>query len=449
MARLPEDVLQVLRHHITIDSAKRAVRITAELDSELYGRVASVLVGLGGKYAGKRDSGSGRHVFKADPAPLVEMVLTTGEDNPGDFYGTPEALADYVAACLDVDTLPPSPVVLEPSYGTGALARAVTKAFAFRVRLDLHLLGIEQNPGLARRAQERAAELNHLTVVHADLLALDAPPMPIAAAVMNPPFGKRPAGPGDWGDPDVYIRHIVKVWSWLPPGGRLIAIAPTGWTFRRQGKAVTLPALIDGETRLSVPQFRAFVERYGRHVETRGKLFEATDIPVTVIVLGTVADQPPAMPELPEELRKQEPKIVDPTEGKDLRTLMAELDESERASRQAMLDLKRTMADILGVRDAAGERCPACAGAVAAEELLDDDGRAWHPACARTVLAQYTVPPSALERELAAIGREVEAGAQALDEVAASIEAPPVPLTLPRRARRERAPAENQLVLEL
>lgn len=436
MGQLGSDVLDVLRHHIAIDSAKRTVRITQDLDPGLYGRVSAVLTGLGGKYAGVHAKGTSRHAFKVDPAPLIAMALTTGEDNPGDFFATPDALADYVAACLDVPGLPRGAVVLEPHYGTGALARAVERAVQAAGRGDVQILGIEQNPGLAAAAGPRVA--------CADLLAVAAPLMPITAAVMNPPFGKRAAGPDDWSDPDVYIRHILRVWSWLPPGGRLVAVAPSGWTFRGQGKAVTLPALLDGETRLSLPQFRAFVDRYGRHVKTRGKLFEATDIPVTVIVLGTVADEPPPMPELPAELAPEGRVYKDPTQGKSLETLMAELDESERASHEAMLSLKRTMADLLYPKGYQGERCPACAGPVEGGQH-DARGREWHPDCVRMVLSQYTPAQAGMDRAMTAIEQQVTAASEVIDGVAASIELPPRPV----RGRRVSVPAEGQLVLEL
>src|SRR5262249_47485266 len=144
----------------------------------------------------------------------------------------------------------------------------------------------------------------------ADFLTWRAPHK-YEAAILNSPFGVR-ATVDVAGDSNVYIRHILKAWGQLKPGGRLVALAPPGWTFRQERAKDSQMPFLDEDVVMSPPQFRTFVETYGSSVTTRQGLFEAsgTNIAVTVILLGTERGAAPAMPELPEHLAPPKPKEV-------------------------------------------------------------------------------------------------------------------------------------------
>ncbi len=90
-----------------------------QLPRHLYEEVNDVLMRLGGKW--KRGKG---HVFEADPAADIQLVIQSGlmpPKNPLNVYLTPAGLASEMIqrlnAYLDIE---PAMCVLEPSAGKGA-----------------------------------------------------------------------------------------------------------------------------------------------------------------------------------------------------------------------------------------------------------------------------------------------------------------------------------------
>jgi 16S rRNA G1207 methylase RsmC len=127
-------------------------------------------------------------------------------------------------------------LVLEPSAGRGALAVAANSA-AVGVMVDMH----ELLPGNHRALIELKLPLSGVSEP-GDFLQVE--PKPIYDRVlMNPPFDKKRSD----------IHHVVHALKFLKPGGRLVAIMPSGVTFRD-----------DALTR----DFREIVEQRGGSIET-------------------------------------------------------------------------------------------------------------------------------------------------------------------------------------
>lgn len=195
-----------------------------QLERSLYTAVNDVLARLGGKW----DRKAGGHVFKADPAEKLAAVLESGrkprrEDvNPLDFFATPPAVVEQMLRRAE---LRPGMAVLEPSAGEGAIA---AMAVAYGVTLDC----VELDP--ERAAALRSLGLN-LSVHEGDFLAYRT--RGYDRVLMNPPF----TAPGD---PLTYIAHVEHAFSLLRPGGRLVAIAPGGLTFRDDARTSALRGLV-------------------------------------------------------------------------------------------------------------------------------------------------------------------------------------------------------------
>lgn len=389
MPRLDDDVLYVLAHNLEIDSVKRTIRINTRLEAGLYERVTAIFGGLGAKWVGKASNNTGRHKFPTDPAPQIEMILLTGEDNPRDFFATRDDVGEYMASCLNLASLPPNPTACEPGYGTGALVRGLLKQAVKAMRLDLSVHAVEVNAGLYRKAVATHTSAMY-TFFHTDFLTWEAPQQ-YDVVIMNPPFGKR-AEVNAQAEPDIYIRHILRAWCALKPGGRLVTIAPPGWTYRNESAKDANMPWIDRDTRLTPPQFRRFVEMYGTYVTTRGGLFSdsGTEIAVTIILLGLDSGKAPQMPALPAALAPEPPREKRKSEYEDLslEELTREILRSEHAANIAMHSLMASLGEIL-VGGLGDERttCVTCGQPVDPKTaFFDARKRLWHPICAQVYL---------------------------------------------------------------
>jgi len=202
-----------------------------QLDKNLYARLDKTLKAAGGKWNTKAKA----HLFASDAADAIENILMTGEVTvPQDFgfFPTPAALATRAAELAEIGD---GMMVLEPSAGKGALAIAAHAA-ANDVQVDMHEL-LPAN-------YEALVGLNlPLSGVAQPGDFLLAEPKPIYDRVlMNPPFDKKRSD----------IHHVFHALKFLKSGGRLVAIMPSGVTFRD-----------DALTR----DFRSIVEQRGGHIE--------------------------------------------------------------------------------------------------------------------------------------------------------------------------------------
>ena len=155
---------------------------------------------------------------------------TTLAKNYG-FFPTPTALADQVRGMAELyrDAGQPAIEVLEPSAGTGQLARACAAERTERhapVRVDC----IEIQPELAIRL----ADLPGLGTVWCGDFLKHQPTKLYDRVVMNPPF-----------DRERDIDHVMHALKWLKPDGLLVAIMSAGTEFRETKKSAAFRAHIE------------------------------------------------------------------------------------------------------------------------------------------------------------------------------------------------------------
>jgi predicted RNA methylase len=231
---LPASVLGVLER-VEIESNR--LRIADALDRALYLQVNKVLVALGGAWDRKAQA----HIFTADPREAIDQVLADGTFTDArkeyDFFRTPHRLAESLVTAARIET---GHRVLEPSAGDGRIARAIRVAHP-----GAELVVAELNEACRR---ELAAD--GFEIVAADFLSIDAEGWrPFDRIVMNPPFSRRQD-----------VEHIAFAWRLLAPGGRLVAIAAAGITFREDRKTTELRSLIAEHGRCEALPDGSFLE---------------------------------------------------------------------------------------------------------------------------------------------------------------------------------------------
>ena len=186
------------------------LRLRRQLDRSLYLRTSKVLEAAGARWSRKAQA----HLFDTDAVEAVEQILLTGEvTSPKDFgyFPTPGSL---VARLLELAQIEPWMLVLEPSAGQGAIARAIARIATvecFELLPD-HVAKLRAG-GYAR------------SVFAQDFLTA----MPTARydrVVMNPPFLHQ-----------ADIRHVTHALRFLKPDGLLVSVMSAGTTFRENTAA--------------------------------------------------------------------------------------------------------------------------------------------------------------------------------------------------------------------
>jgi len=164
-----------------------------------YAKVKKAIETAGGKWQTNKQG----FVFDSDPRARLGLALASGtvvdeKKNRQAFY-TPQAVADEVAILAEVGGY----LVLEPSAGEGALAKACLRAGAGGV----HCIEIEETCLSSLKSIDRA------TVEIGDFLKMNGGQ--VKRIVMNPPFTKGQD-----------LKHVTHAKKWLTPGGKLFAIVP-------------------------------------------------------------------------------------------------------------------------------------------------------------------------------------------------------------------------------
>lgn len=228
------DVLNILR---SADIDDTGLTLTAQLDRAQYVAVNKFLETAGAKWNRKAK----RHVFEPGAKERIDALLSTGslvdEKKAFQAFYTPAEVAEQLVELADIE---PFMRCLEPSAGDGVIAEAIKEANGSVVCVELN---------------ERAAttlDNKCLVAYNCDFLRCrpvddedDEPDAPALGkfdrVVMNPPFTN-----------DQDIKHVRHAFTFLKPGGRLIAIMSPGFTF---GGSRTRQA------------FRDFVEKHGGIVD--------------------------------------------------------------------------------------------------------------------------------------------------------------------------------------
>jgi hypothetical protein len=147
-----------------------------------------------------------------------------------DYLATPPELADEIIECHTmIAELPAGARVLEPSAGDGALVRAILTH-----NLTLQVTAIEPSSTRTRALQGDPRVIVINTTIEQFSQTL---PTRFDAVVMHPPFTLD-------GQPTAWISHVLTAWDLLAPGGRLVAIVPNDFTFRRDNAHDHLRELI-------------------------------------------------------------------------------------------------------------------------------------------------------------------------------------------------------------
>jgi predicted RNA methylase len=180
------------------------------LDRQAYVKVNKVLELAGGKW----NRSSRAHVFPDSAEDALEGVIQTGEitDAKKEFQFF-ETTAPVVNRILHAAQLDATSRVLEPSAGNGAIALRAAEVAKEVVCIELNDVCVKALKGIAPDN----------VLVHHSGDFLDATPLPrFSHVLMNPPFSKAQDA-----------KHIVRAFDWLEPGGRLVAVASAGVTFRK------------------------------------------------------------------------------------------------------------------------------------------------------------------------------------------------------------------------
>jgi PRTRC genetic system protein E len=196
-----------------------------QLERKVYEEVKKKLELIGGKWKGGKTQG---FVFEEDPTQLLNEIANGDERNlkqEYQFFGTPPDIANQM-----ISYLPPVPAnakVLEPSAGNGALIKA------FKTLYPAIVVDCFELMDLNRKRLQNIAGVNILYpndfVFAVENDPEDRPDFKghYDIVIANPPFAKNQD-----------IDHIRKMYECLKPGGTIITLASTSWTFGSQKKQV-------------------------------------------------------------------------------------------------------------------------------------------------------------------------------------------------------------------
>lgn len=196
-----------------LETKGNTCKIVRQLDPTLYKEVNKILEALGGKWSRKEQC----HVFDVgvDAAEKIDNVLLSGEcvdmKKAFDFFQTPPKV---VAELIERAQLPTTyPLrILEPSAGKGAIAKVILLK---RPSAFIQLVEIQPENCIALRAD------GFKNVDQADFIQWSCH-KPFDRIIMNPPFSKKQE-----------IAHVIKAYSHLKIGGRLVAVMSSGVEFRQ------------------------------------------------------------------------------------------------------------------------------------------------------------------------------------------------------------------------
>jgi len=226
--RVDNEVLNVLS---AAECIGNNLKLTGQLDRNLYTRTNKVLEAAGGKWNRK----AGAHIFEADASDRIEQIILTGDvvvpKDDFEFFPTPLGVVRHVIQLADIRD---GMRVLEPSAGQGAIAKAAHDAAA-DVMIDMYELMPANNDALH--------SLNlRLSGIGKPVDFLTVEPEPVYdRVVMNPPFGRQ-----------ADIKHVNHALKFLKSGGMLVSVMSSSVTFR--------------SNKLTA-DFRQMVEDRGGHIE--------------------------------------------------------------------------------------------------------------------------------------------------------------------------------------
>lgn len=197
-----------------------------------YPEVKKALVKAGGKYVKNGFN------FPTDAQEIKDRLCggeAIDDKKKFQFFPTPQGLAQRMVEMADIKS---DDLVLEPSAGTGAIAKEMLKK-------DLNQLTlIELNPVMAANLSKEYSNPQYedlVQVFEEDFLAYDTDYY-FDKIIANPPFTKGQD-----------VDHIMKMYEYLMPGtGVMVVLSSASWTFRKEKK---------------YSDFKQFIEDVGAEVE--------------------------------------------------------------------------------------------------------------------------------------------------------------------------------------
>lgn len=184
-----------------------------------YNEVRAALLKAGAKY--KRNT----FVFNSDAKPFVDR-LTGGESvnikKEFQFFETPYELAERMVELANIDGGEMD--ILEPSAGQGSIVKAINRATGGDPVFCYELM--PENQAVLKK-------ISTVEILGDDFLKAGATRL-YDRIIANPPFTK-----------SADIDHIMKMYSLLKSGGRIVTIASPSWTFGFQKKQVRFREWLD------------------------------------------------------------------------------------------------------------------------------------------------------------------------------------------------------------
>jgi hypothetical protein len=217
--KFDSDVLDVFRTMEWRNDGLLGIITGGQLERDLYVRCNKAYDALGGKW----DRKAGGIVFKIDPRPQIEGLITDGQlqvERDG-FFETPRAVVERMLELMPFDYIN-STDILEPSAGLGAIARILIEK------------GVpENNLILVEKNENRVCELNKqfgsCKVLWDDFLTLNnlqVSMWKISHIYMNPPFEELQD-----------IDHVKHAYDLLAEGGRMVSVMAESAFFRSDAKS--------------------------------------------------------------------------------------------------------------------------------------------------------------------------------------------------------------------
>ncbi len=214
--KVERDVLTVLSLAVVQGNT---LKLSGQLDRELYERTNKVLVAAGGKW----NRSAKAHIFNGEADDRInQIILTESVVVPKDEYDFYETPAELVKRLVALASPYAGMETLEPSAGRGAIVIEAAKYGP----VDC----IELMP--ANAAYLREQKLGR-QVIEADFLAVE-PTKLYDRVLMNPPFSKQ-----------ADIRHVTHAVNFLKPGGRLASVMSAGVLFREDKRTKAFRELLD------------------------------------------------------------------------------------------------------------------------------------------------------------------------------------------------------------
>ena len=210
--KVSSDVLNILAKAITTDNS---LELVGELDRATYVKVDKVIKAMGGKWNKKNK----KHLFSVHVPDAIESMMNTGEVLvPQDFgyYPTPKVIVDKMLTIANIQSLD---VCLEPSFGKGAILLPMRN-------LSSQVYGVELLEQNYNSIDDKTGLFNSDFYDFRFFMEFDK-------IVMNPPFEKKQD-----------VKHILRAYSLLKNGGKLVSIASSSVKYRNDSITVELRNLI-------------------------------------------------------------------------------------------------------------------------------------------------------------------------------------------------------------